>query len=152
MDEVRTVYRGEELKAYVTVTVVVASTMSESAGLSGSASSESVTSPEVLPPTSNEGPSVSFLLPNEDATIKLGQQIASVLRPGLTVLLKGNLGAGKTCLARALMRHITQKTTLEVPSPSYLISFTYIVEDEYGLLEKGSKVVVGAVAGDRRRI
>ncbi|KAF4702512.1 putative tRNA N6-adenosine threonylcarbamoyltransferase, mitochondrial [Perkinsus olseni] len=108
---------------------------------SGSCSSGSVTSPEVQPPTSTaDGQSVSLVLQSEDDTVRLGQQIASVVRPGCTVLLKGNLGAGKTCLARALLRHVMQKEALEVPSPSYLISFTYVVEDDYGLLKKGSKV------------
>ncbi|KAF4686254.1 putative tRNA N6-adenosine threonylcarbamoyltransferase, mitochondrial [Perkinsus olseni] len=106
-----------------------------------SGSCSSVTSPEVQPPTSTaDGQSVSLLLQSEDDTVRLGQQIASVVRPGCTVLLKGNLGAGKTCLARALLRHVMQREALEVPSPSYLISFTYVVEDDYGLLKKGSKV------------
>ena len=43
-------------------------------------------------------------LPDEEATALLGEDIAAALRPGDVVALKGDLGAGKTTLARALVR------------------------------------------------
>ena len=60
-----------------------------------------------------------------DATDALGAHIASKLRPGDAVLLAGPYGAGKTALARALLRALTGDPALEVPSPSYTLVQTY---------------------------
>ncbi len=38
------------------------------------------------------------------ATLALGAALAAVLRPGLTIYLHGDLGAGKTTLTRGLLR------------------------------------------------
>ncbi len=56
-----------------------------------------------------------------DATEALGQAVAAALRPGDAVLLEGPLGAGKTTLARALLRAACGDPALEVPSPSYAL-------------------------------
>ena len=44
-----------------------------------------------------------------------------MLRAGDAVLLDGPLGAGKTALARALLRAACDDPALEVPSPSYTL-------------------------------
>lgn len=64
-------------------------------------------------------------LPNEAATMHLGEDIALALRPGDVLLLDGDLGAGKTTLARALIRALADNPNLEVPSPTFTIVQEY---------------------------
>jgi len=64
-------------------------------------------------------------LPTLAATEELARAIAAVLRSGDTILLAGPLGAGKTALARALLRCLADDPTLEVPSPSYTLVQEY---------------------------
>lgn len=67
----------------------------------------------------------ALTLPDLAATEALGVRLAALLRPGDAVLLDGPLGAGKTALARALLRALAADPTLEVPSPSYTLVQTY---------------------------
>jgi tRNA threonylcarbamoyladenosine biosynthesis protein TsaE len=60
-------------------------------------------------------------LPDLAATEALGTRLAGGLHPGDAVLLDGRLGAGKSALARALIRAATGCPALEVPSPSYTL-------------------------------
>ncbi len=64
-------------------------------------------------------------LPDLAATESLGARLAGLLRPGDAVLLGGPLSAGKTALARALLRTLLGDPALEVPSPSYTLLQTY---------------------------
>lgn len=59
-------------------------------------------------------------LPDEAATRGLGVAIAGELRPGEAVCLSGPLGAGKSTLARALVRALTTPDE-EVPSPTFTL-------------------------------
>lgn len=65
-------------------------------------------------------------LPDEAATDALGREIAAGLRPGDLVLLSGGLGAGKTALARAIIRTLIGDPALEVPSPSFALVQPYM--------------------------
>jgi tRNA threonylcarbamoyl adenosine modification protein YjeE len=59
------------------------------------------------------------------ATDRLGDDIAAALRPGDLVALSGDLGAGKSALARAIVRAVADDPTLEVPSPTFTLVQAY---------------------------
>ena len=56
-------------------------------------------------------------LADEAATLALGKGIGEILDPGLVIFLQGNLGAGKTTLARGILRG--QGYDGKVKSPTY---------------------------------
>lgn len=64
-------------------------------------------------------------LPDEEATARLGDDIAAALAPGDVVALQGDLGAGKTALARAVIRALAGDPGLEVPSPTFTLVQSY---------------------------
>ncbi|WP_454718348.1 tRNA (adenosine(37)-N6)-threonylcarbamoyltransferase complex ATPase subunit type 1 TsaE [Caulobacter segnis] len=59
-------------------------------------------------------------LADEAATQDLGRKLAVSLRPGDALCLTGPLGAGKSTLARALIRALTTPDE-EVPSPTFTL-------------------------------
>ena len=61
---------------------------------------------------------------DEAATARLGNDLAMALRPGDAVALSGDLGAGKTALARAAIRALNGPDT-EVPSPTFTLAQDY---------------------------
>jgi hypothetical protein len=61
------------------------------------------------------------VLPTEADTIRLGADLALALRPGDVLALGGDLGAGKTTLARALLRANAGDEALDVPSPTFTL-------------------------------
>ena len=64
-------------------------------------------------------------LADDAATAALGAQLAAGLRPGALVLLSGGLGAGKTALARAIVRTLVGDPDMDVPSPSFALVQPY---------------------------
>ena len=68
---------------------------------------------------------IRLFLPDLRATEALGERIAAAVQPGDAVLLDGPLGAGKSALARALIRAAARDPALEVPSPSYTLVQEY---------------------------
>ena len=68
---------------------------------------------------------ITLVLSDLAATEALAARVAGLLRGGDAVLLEGPLGAGKSALARALLRALLADPALEVPSPSYTLVQTY---------------------------
>ena len=68
---------------------------------------------------------IELELPDEAATIALGRSLAAELQAGDLVALSGPIGAGKTSLARAVLRAFLQDPELEVPSPTFTLMQSY---------------------------
>ena len=66
---------------------------------------------------------MTVALPDLAATATLGAAIAARLAPGDAVLLKGDLGSGKTTLARAILAALG--VTENVPSPTFTLVQAY---------------------------
>jgi N-acetylmuramate 1-kinase len=92
----------------------------------------------------------SVALVNETATAQLMADLALLIGPGDVITLSGDLGAGKTAAARAMIRYLAGDEALEVPSPTFTLvqgyelppfpvlhADLYRVEDESELDEIG---------------
>lgn len=66
-----------------------------------------------------------IFLADEAATAALGAELAATLKPGALALLSGGLGAGKTALARAIVRTLVGDPETDVPSPSFALVQPY---------------------------
>ena len=71
---------------------------------------------------------VTLILPGASDTEALGAQIARALQAGDVVCLWGALGAGKTTLARGLIRALMGPAQ-EAPSPTFTLVQTYEAPD-----------------------
>lgn len=72
---------------------------------------------------------LTFLLHEEAGTLALGASLAHVLAPGLVIYLHGELGAGKTTLARAMLHAAGHRGHVKSP--------TYSLCEPYTLTQKG---------------
>jgi tRNA threonylcarbamoyladenosine biosynthesis protein TsaE len=64
-----------------------------------------------------------MILEDEDATARVGAELAAVARSGDVITLSGPLGVGKTALARGFLAGLGHEG--EVPSPSFAIVQPY---------------------------
>ena len=67
----------------------------------------------------------SVALANETATAQLMADLALLTGPGDLITLSGDLGAGKTAAARAMIRYLADDDALEVPSPTFTLAQSY---------------------------
>lgn len=64
-----------------------------------------------------------MILEDEEATARIGAELAALARPGDVMTLSGPLGVGKTALARGFLAALGHDG--EVPSPSFAIVQPY---------------------------
>src|SRR5256714_6339571 len=67
----------------------------------------------------------SLALSNESAMAHLMADLALLVGPGDVITLSGDLGAGKTAAARAMIRYLANDPMLEVPSPTFTLAQSY---------------------------
>jgi tRNA threonylcarbamoyl adenosine modification protein YjeE len=68
---------------------------------------------------------LTIALAGETATAQLMADLALLIGPGDVIALSGDLGAGKTTAARALIRYLADDDTMEVPSPTFTLAQSY---------------------------
>lgn len=68
---------------------------------------------------------IEIFLPDQQSTERFGEDVALALSRGDLVTLSGDLGAGKSSLARAIIRTIADDEQLDVPSPTFTLVQTY---------------------------
>jgi tRNA threonylcarbamoyladenosine biosynthesis protein TsaE len=67
----------------------------------------------------------SFTTHSADATTQLGKELAANLRLGTIVLLRGDLGAGKTTLVKGIAEGFHAASAEEVTSPTFTLIHEY---------------------------
>jgi N-acetylmuramate 1-kinase len=67
----------------------------------------------------------SLALGNEAATANMMADLALLVGPGDVITLSGELGAGKTAAARAMIRYLAGDDLIEVPSPTFTLAQSY---------------------------
>ena len=75
----------------------------------------------IATPRNDRAVTFSLALANETATAHLMADLALLIGPGDVITLSGDLGAGKTAAARAMIRYLAGDETLEVPSPTFTL-------------------------------
>jgi len=75
--------------------------------------------------TTSGGSGFAVALENEQATERFVADIAAALEPGDLITLSGDLGAGKTTFARAMIRHLAGDPNIAVPSPTFTLMQEY---------------------------
>ncbi|MDD9947002.1 MAG: tRNA (adenosine(37)-N6)-threonylcarbamoyltransferase complex ATPase subunit type 1 TsaE [Myxococcales bacterium] len=113
----------------------------------------------IEPPSMLERPqSLTLRLPHRGATRRLGRALGTVVRAGDLLLLRGDLGAGKTFLTRALARGLGVPASVRVTSPTFELVHElpgrvplihvdlYRLDDPGELVELGLRERIGADA------
>lgn len=77
---------------------------------------------------SSDSAGITLKLNDVTDTERLGAALASVLPAGIVVFLQGDLGAGKTCLVRGVLRELGHQGAVKSP--------TYTLLEEYSLSGK----------------
>src|SRR6266581_3483292 len=67
----------------------------------------------------------TYLTRSEEETISLGEKLARELPSSAVVLLIGNLGAGKTTLAKGIVKGLGAASPDEVSSPTFTLIHEY---------------------------
>src|SRR5579863_6823521 len=76
--------------------------------------------------------SKDFITHTAEETIALGREIASRLRPPVLVLLRGDLGAGKTTLTKGIISGLGAAKEEDVTSPTFNLVHEFGNHDSAG--------------------
>jgi tRNA threonylcarbamoyladenosine biosynthesis protein TsaE len=68
---------------------------------------------------------INRILASEDETLTLGRALAALLEPGMTVHLRGDLGAGKTTLVRGVLRGLGYEGRVKSPTFTLLEPYNF---------------------------
>lgn len=71
------------------------------------------------------GESQTFITHSSEETIARGRELAANMRPPLLVLLSGELGAGKTTLAKGMISGLGAAAEEEITSPTFTLVHTF---------------------------
>ena len=74
----------------------------------------------------------TYNIKNEKQTLSIAQKIAAQISAPCFIALSGDLGAGKSVLARAIIQNISNNPSQDVPSPTFTLVQQY--ETERGLI------------------
>lgn len=74
--------------------------------------------------TAQHSASLELFLANEEEAARFGRHLGDHLQAGDTLLLNGPVGAGKSHLSRAVIRHMVG-AEIDVPSPTFTLVQTY---------------------------
>lgn len=105
-----------------------------------------------MAPSANTSLAATLRLASPEATERLAEALAENLAPGDTILLEGPIGAGKSHLCRAAIRHLLHREGLveDIPSPTFTLVQTYALArteiwhaDLYRLTDPGQIVELG---------
>jgi tRNA threonylcarbamoyl adenosine modification protein YjeE len=83
---------------------------------------------------------------DEAGTLALAKEFATLLKSGDTLTLAGDLGAGKTTFARAIIRALMNDPSVEAPSPTFTLMQIYendalrIVHADFYRIESGAEL------------
>lgn len=69
--------------------------------------------------------SISLITRSPEETQQLGRKVGKLLKKGDIVALAGELGSGKTCLAKALLEGLNVLETYKGSSPSFVLINEY---------------------------
>lgn len=74
----------------------------------------------------SRSPMKSFETHSAEETTALGRKLASELKPGSTVLLRGDLGAGKTTMIKGIAEGFEAAEAERVTSPTFTLIHEYL--------------------------
>ena len=66
-----------------------------------------------------------FLSHSAEETISIGRMLAALLNPGQMIVLRGNLGAGKTTLVKGIAEELHAALQKDVTSPTFTLVHEY---------------------------
>lgn len=70
-------------------------------------------------------PAIEILSRSAEETISRGRELAANLRPPLLILLTGELGAGKTTLAKGIISGLGVASEEDITSPTFTLIHTF---------------------------
>jgi tRNA threonylcarbamoyladenosine biosynthesis protein TsaE len=79
---------------------------------------------------------LTYRTASEEETVALGERLAGELSSRAVVLLTGNLGAGKTTLAKGIVKGLGAAEPDEVSSPTFTLIHEYPLRDPKGSGER----------------